>query len=243
MLILFDIDGTLYKGNGSGRAAFLRAGAAVFGEPFTDEGVAFSGRLDPLIFADLIAANRRDHCNEKLAEARALSHAFLKEHHATREFNHSACPGTIELVERLRSRNDLTLGVLTGNWPENGRIKLESVGFDPDWFPVSVWGMDGPTRNDLPPVACSRYLEMRGEPVAVERVLVVGDTIHDIACAKVNGCRSLAVATGGGSWEELEAAAPDRLVPDLSETDDLIEWIDRMATRGRGACAQASARF
>jgi len=55
--------------------------------------------------------------------------------------------------------------------------------------------------------------------------VVIGDTPHDIRCAKVNGLRVLAVATGMFSQEALAAAGADRVAPDLADTDTLVTWL------------------
>jgi phosphoglycolate phosphatase len=61
---------------------------------------------------------------------------------------------------------------------------------------------------------------------------VIGDTPHDVACAKAHGCRALAVATGYTSAADLSSAGADRVIADLSDTDGVLEWIlQPMATR------------
>ena len=55
--------------------------------------------------------------------------------------------------------------------------------------------------------------------------MIIGDTLHDIDCAKANGCRSLAVATGVGRADELAAHEPDLLVDDLLDTSSILAWV------------------
>jgi phosphoglycolate phosphatase-like HAD superfamily hydrolase len=59
-------------------------------------------------------------------------------------------------------------------------------------------------------------------------VVVVGDTPHDVACARAHGCRCLAVATGTYSREKLAGCEPDLLLDDLTETDAILDWIVQM---------------
>jgi len=225
LLILFDVDGTLYHGDGSGWAAFLAAGRELFGKQFSNHDVSYAGRIDPLIFRALAEKNGIPFDEETHANFRKLGHRHLREHLEMRNrFDIHALPGAIELVMELRRHESLTLGLLTGNYPENGRMKIETVGFDPDWFPVSVWGTDGPTRDDLPPVGRERYQSLTGSDIAFDRVVIVGDTEHDAQCAKANGCQFLGVATGGNTIEELRQTEPDYLVPDFTDFDAVVSW-------------------
>ena len=50
-----------------------------------------------------------------------------------------------------------------------------------------------------------------------EEIVVVGDTVLDVACARSIGARCLAVCTGGSTQEELAAAKPDWLALNLSK--------------------------
>ncbi len=51
---------------------------------------------------------------------------------------------------------------------------------------------------------------------------VIGDTPLDIAAAEANGARSLGVATGKDSVDELRAAGADVALADLSETQAVL---------------------
>ena len=104
-------------------------------------------------------------------------------------------------------------------------MKIEAAGLDLDSFAVTVWGVDGAHRRELAVVAMEQYSTQTGQSIEPHDVLIIGDTVHDIDCAKANGCRSLAVATGVGSAEELAAKEPDLLVDDLSDTSSILAWV------------------
>lgn len=223
MLILFDIDLTLLRTHGAGLDAMCEAGRAVFGRRLERRGVEFAGRLDPLILRELIEANAFDPSPDAMDDLRAAYAEILPRFlHAT-----EALPGTHALVDRLEREAGVTLGVLTGNFPETGRLKLAAAGFDPARFPVCAWGDDSPheppAREHLPPVAMDRFRHATGAPP--RETLIIGDTPHDVSCALANGCRVLAVATGHTEAESLRRAGAHRVVPDLSDTTAVLEWV------------------
>lgn len=223
MLVLFDIDMTLFTTSRSGMAAMTDAGQHLFGPHFTTDGIEFGGQLDPLIVERIYRSQGRDYGPHAEAEFRPLYHNFLKQRLRERNATCRTLPGAMELLNAVRNHAALVPGVLTGNYAETGMLKLRAVGIDPDWFEVSVWGDESPstppTRNDLPRVAMQRW----GGPA--RRGVIIGDTPHDVRCAKVNGLRCLAVATGGSSVSELDAAGADRVVDNLSDTTSILDWL------------------
>jgi phosphoglycolate phosphatase len=225
MLILFDIDGTMLRTGGAGLRAMTAAGRELIGPHFTMEGVNFAGRLDPLIWEDAARAAGVDdpdaHHEAFRASYTRLLLAMLAE-----ERQAQALPGVMALIDALAAVQELTLGVVTGNYPETGRAKIAAAGLDPDVFVVAAWGSDGRIRRELPPIAMSRYAEHHGRAIEPHRVVVIGDTPHDVDCAKHSGCRSIAVATGPiHSIDELHEYGADLTLADLSDTDRLVEWI------------------
>lgn len=229
MLILFDVDATLITTSRAGVYAMGRHGRSTFGDDFDENRVEYAGRIDPLIIRDLLLA----HEIEPTAEAVEAFRLGYKQHLTTllnpdgEPSPAQPCPGVPELLDRLEGVEGLTLGLLTGNFPDTGAVKLAAAGIDLERFAIRVWGDDSPerppTRDSLPGVALQRYHDATGEPIDPAHVLVVGDTPHDISCGRAHNCRVLAVATGAYSVEQLSAA--DRAVPDLSATEDLVEWI------------------
>lgn len=228
MLILFDVDGTLLLSSNQGAKAMQEAGKRIVGEHFTLAGVAFAGRLDPLIWADGMRQSGEDtdpaiHTAFRAAYGEALGRRLEPKGVAY------ALPGVGALVEALEQRPHTTLGLLTGNYPETGALKLRAAGVDPERFAVPVWGTDGPDRRSLLPVGLARYEALHGHALGRERVIVVGDTPHDIDCAHANGCVALAVATGPSyARADLEAHAPDLLLDDLTDTAGILRWLNAL---------------
>lgn len=228
-LILFDIDGTLLRTAGSGIAAMGRAGRALYGDHFDERRVEYAGRLDPLIMADLLSLHGIEPTPAEMARFRSAYREHLERLMHEPAAGAGPCPGIIELLDALQSVRDVALGVLTGNYPETGAIKLRACRVAPERFPIAVWGCDSPhhppAREHLPPVGMQRYAERFGRPIHASSVVIVGDTPHDVAAARAHGCRSLAVATGKFSVDELRAAGADRADPALTATAEIVQWM------------------
>jgi len=225
VLILFDIDGTLLLSQGAGKRAMVEAGRDLHGPSFTMEGIDFSGRLDPLIWADACRINGIDDTPLTHGAFRKAYHSRLRQGFAEGGRAWSL-PGVVNLLLALQAESSrATIGVLTGNYAETGRMKISQAGLDPGAFRVAAWGDEGRTRRDLPPVAIGRYRNEFG-PIDSGDVIIIGDTPHDIDCARASGCRCIAVGTGPGqTMEILQTHAPDLLLPTLEDTDEIIRWV------------------
>jgi len=226
MLVLFDIDGTLLLSHGAGMQCFLQAGSTLFAREFRHDGLRFGGGLDPLIWRALCAANgvTDEDAHSHHERFRELYGRLLGERLAQPATAY-ALPGVTALLDALTERTHVTVGLLTGNYPETGRAKLAAAGLPPQRFAVSAWGVDGNHRRELLPVALRRCEEHTGRVPPREQVVVVGDTPHDVDCAAAHGCRSLAVATGHHGVEELAACGASLAVPDLSDTQRVVSWL------------------
>lgn len=231
-LVLFDIDATLLVTGGAGVQAMVDAGRSLFGQGFHADGIDFAGRIDPLLLDELMLLNgvtpsaaRRSAFRERYREHLPAALA------AASGGGVRALPGVVSLLDSLRSIGWMDVGLLTGNFAETGRMKLEACGIDPGRFSeATAWGDDSPhdppRRDHLPPVAMERFARRQGGAVDPGSVLIIGDTPHDVQCARVNGCRSLAVATGRYDLNALRAAKPDAAVNDLSATDSVLGLIE-----------------
>ncbi len=227
-LVLFDIDATLIRTSGVGVRAMEAAGRELFGPSFTADGIDFAGRLDPLLLSEMCTRCAVQATPGLLAEFRAAYGRHLPPRLAEPGVGR-VLPGVHDLLSDLRGRGHVTIGLLTGNFAETGALKLRTCGLDPDVFHLAVWGDDSPhsppSRDHLPLVALDRFRSLRGREVNRRRVTVIGDTPHDARCARVNGCRSLGVATGRFTVEDLHRAGADRVVPDLGAEPDIADWL------------------
>ncbi len=228
MLLFFDIDATLINTSRSGMHSMQDAGRELFGPSFRVDGVDFAGRLDPLILTDLLLHNNQHPTPEALARMRDRYRANLTRRLAQPGIGRTL-PGVLPLLRALRDNPGVTLALLTGNFADTGQMKLRACGIDPDWFPIHVWGDESPhsppARHHLPPLGLQRFHARHNRTLPPHHAVIIGDTPHDVACAKAHGLRSLAVATGSYSISQLLTAQPDRVVQDLSETASIVEWL------------------
>jgi phosphoglycolate phosphatase-like HAD superfamily hydrolase len=132
-------------------------------------------------------------------------------------------PNVREILEHLRERGDVRSYLLTGNTRGGARAKLTYYGLM-EFFPDGAFAEDMAERSTIAVRALA--LARRAAPVADDRIFVVGDTPHDIACANAIGARTIAVATGGYSLEELEEHGPWRVFAELPAPDAFAALID-----------------
>ena len=216
MLILFDIDGTLLSSEGVGVRSIEEAGETMFGKPFSLDGIPIGGRLDPLIWNDACAKHGIESSEKSHDEFCETYRSILAKN--LDSVTVSTFPGVVELLEACRSLEHTTLGIVTGNYEETGKMKLEAAGIDTSMFTANAWGMDGIVRDDLPPVAMK-------QSASCEPTILIGDTIHDVTSGKKAECSVIAVCTGSHDRDTLNSVNPDLLLDDLSDTEALLHWM------------------
>lgn len=211
---LFDIDGTLIHTRGAGMAA-LRAGlAGAFGIAEPTDQVAVHGRTDRGITRDLFQfhgiEDRPEHWERFRDEYLRVLPATLTERPGM------VLPGVVSLLETLARRDDVAVGLLTGNTRLGARIKLAHYGLD-KFFDFGGFGDHHLERDDVAREALEAVKKRLNGRVDLDRVWVIGDTPTDVTCGRAIGARVIAVATGNHSWDELAATRPDHLAPDFSD--------------------------
>ena len=225
MLVLFDIDGTLLQSQHAGMHAMVDAFEELhIGKTFSFDGIDIAGRLDTLIWHDMV---RRHEVSDD-AESHEVFRETYRRHLAKRlQENNTvkAFHGVVELVDRLVQEPNVELGLLTGNYPATGRLKVEFAGLSHDQFSVNAFAGEGATRRDLPPIALRRYREKHGRDIERERVVIIGDTPHDVDCAHHNGCLCLAVATGQFTAAQLRECKADHVAESLSPVEPIVRWL------------------
>lgn len=215
-LLLFDIDGTLLRVTGGGRRAVGEAISNVTEQTACIDGVSFSGRTDPEIFRALLRKNGVSHPDERIGEA--IQHYVDAARETIHASNVKPLPGTRSLLSRLARRSDVFLGLVTGNVEPIAYHKLRHAGFAKH-FSVGAFGSDHENRNKLPALAARRASVEARWSFPLSKVVVIGDTRHDIECARAAGTRVAAVCTGRAARSELELHAPDLLLESLTGPD------------------------
>lgn len=222
-LVLFDVDGTLLSAGRAARESVLAALESVYGWAGEASRHDFSGKTDPQIVREIVAeAVGSERCEAELP--RALDR-YLEEF--SRRLTPDAVtpkPGVPELLARLARHPDVTLGLLTGNLERGARMKLAPPDFN-RYFPFGAFGSDSADRYCLPAVALERARVHTGRDFQGKQIVIVGDSIHDVACGRSLGVRAVAVATGPTPAERLAQEGPDALFPDFSDVEASVEAI------------------
>jgi len=225
-VVLFDIDGTLLWTDGAGRRAVHRALQDIFGAQPPD-GHEFDGKTDPQIIRELmrLAGVSDETIDARLPDALERYVALLSEELGHADHSDKTFPGIGALLDALDARDDVLLGLLTGNIHEGALAKLAAVGLAQHRFRIGAFGSDHPDRPALPAIARGRAEALLGYSVAGEDVIVIGDTPADMNCGKGIGARAIGVATGRYSVNDLRACDAAAVFPDLTDTTAVMRVI------------------
>jgi phosphoglycolate phosphatase-like HAD superfamily hydrolase len=222
-LLLWDIDGTLITSAGAGIRALRPPLLELFGVPTDLADIDFAGRTDRVIFRQIFARHGIPDTEDNFL--RYLDGYLAR---LPAELHHPGAvvlPGVSSLLETAAARPDITQALLTGNVRRAARVKLAHHGLW-EFFPFGAFADDSELRNDLGPHALRRAREHTGVTFPADRVWIIGDTPHDIACGRAIGANTLAVATGGHSVAALSAHQPTAILSDLGDTDTFWRLID-----------------
>ncbi|MGA2927070.1 MAG: haloacid dehalogenase-like hydrolase [Solirubrobacteraceae bacterium] len=211
VLLLFDIDGTLVGGaTDAHRAALDEALLEVHRidpHKHAGRGLNPAGRSDGEIVRAIlldagIAPERIDELAGEVRDCASQAYARL----CPLDLTGFVLAGVPALLGELSARAGVKLGLVTGNYESIARLKLARAGLGKH-FPSGqgAFGSDSEDRAALPKIA-RRRAGARGHPYPCERTIVIGDTPLDIACARADGVRCVAVATGQYGAAELTGA-------------------------------------
>ncbi|MDR3593061.1 MAG: haloacid dehalogenase-like hydrolase [Negativicutes bacterium] len=226
MKILFwDIDGTLVRTGKAGLYAFVEATRQLFGKQPDFSRITTAGMTDCYIASRIIfEITGRDASDSEIAELVGRYEELLPLHLA--EKSGYAIPPVTEILARLDANPDYISLLLTGNTVAGAKAKLTVYElahyFD---FSASAFGDSCQNRSE---VAARALGHLRGKhpEVGLADVYVIGDTPNDIRVGKEMGARTVAVATGTFSLQELAAHSPWWVVNALPSA---AEFVDKLA--------------
>jgi phosphoglycolate phosphatase len=222
MTVLFwDIDGTLLTTGKAGVPAWEAAVRETTGKNFELSSIRVPGLTDYQIAArtfELLGVSTADDALTRMVaryEELLPSMLPLKQGRVL--------PNVREILEVLRGRGDVRSYLLTGNTRAGARAKLTHYDLL-QYFPDGAFAEDQGNRSSI----AKRALELarRGGPITADRIFVIGDTPHDIECAVPIGARTIAVATGGYTFDELSAHHPWRVFTELPPPAEFLRLID-----------------
>jgi phosphoglycolate phosphatase len=219
-VILFDIDGTLIRSGGAGKAAMEDALRSEFGIREIRDCVPYSGRTDPAISRDLLRTHGLDASEPNVQRLKAAYLERLPQ--SLRRHEGVVLPGIREILSRLHGAQSIVVGLLTGNVRDGACCKLSHFGL---WqhFSFGGFGDGNDDRNDVARGALLAMVQHLGRQVNPRNIWVIGDTPLDVLCARAIGAHAIAVATGWDSIDELAQAGADCVLPDLSDPAALFD--------------------
>ena len=225
-VVLFDIDSTLLRTRGAGRAAFAETFRAEFGIERLHGEVSFAGRSDRAIVREVFEQHGIE---DRPGAWQRFVQGYLPRLERTLVTRRGGLlPGVLPLLRALRERSDVAMGLLTGNVAAGARLKLEHYGID-SFFDFGGFGDHHTDRGGIAADAldaADAFLRTTHRLSAKPALTtVIGDTPEDVRCARCIAAKAIAVATGDSSLSELTAAAPDRVFPDLTDRDAVLGFI------------------
>ncbi|WP_420630983.1 HAD hydrolase-like protein [Candidatus Leptofilum sp.] len=224
-LLLFDIDGTLIRSNGAGRLTLAYALETLYGTCGPLDSYNMSGKTDPRIITDLLMAVGipATEIKQKLPAIYELMAEHGQKIFWEKEM--TPCPGIPALLAQLAARDDLLLGLLTGNAQLTAPLKLSAAGVDPLLFKVGAYGSDALDRNELPAIGMARANQLTGGNFNGNNTIIIGDTPADILCARAGRATAVAVASGWHAASTLADYHPDYLFDNLANTEQVLATV------------------
>lgn len=219
---MWDIDGTLLTTGRAGIYAWEEAARIVLGRQFDFSKLETAGLTDMEIAARILQSEGRDASHE---EARALTDHYERLlPSALPRRQGSVIKGVAEILAQVGERSDILSMLLTGNTMLGAKAKLGYYGLA-RFFEIGAYSGEFHERVDVARHALSLATNFAGN-IPSERVFVIGDTPHDIACGKAIGVRTVAVATGTYDAASLAAHGPWRLLEEFPDPPAFVALLD-----------------
>lgn len=219
--LLFDIDGTILRSAGAGMTSLNEA----FKEHFQLDSVAvveYQGRPDRSIADDLMKAHAIEHTEENFQRIMQSYYQRLPQY--LEKANGHVLPGVRSIIETLSMRDEVAMGLITGNTRLGARVKLQHYQLS-HYFEFGGFGEDHFDRNEVAEQAVAEAQDRYGDQFSIDRCWIIGDTPLDITCARHVGASVLAVCTGNYGKADLLQFQPDALMEDLSDVDAVIKTL------------------
>ena len=232
-ILLWDIDGTLIRSVRTG--GYKDYTIPVLEEIFGTSGQLATMRVSGMTDLQIIAEALRDEGFTQDDIRKRIHEVSVRITEEARRVTGNGIPffqvipGVREMLDVLDQHPRYRSALLTGNIEAMAYLKMELVGLEKYFSLPGAFGDESHDRKDLPTLAAERIRKQLKMNLAAEQFIVLGDTPNDIGCAQHFGARAVALGTGRFySAEELLACEPDAFLPDLSDTELVLETFARL---------------
>lgn len=218
-LLLFDVDQTLVNTGGAGLRALDRACRKLLSLENAMDGIDPSGKTDPAIVREIFARTGiASNLETQLQSVLESYLSFLKDEVGTSE-KYRVLPGISGILAEVSARADVVLGLATGNIELGARVKLERGDLN-RYFTFGGFGSDSEHRTSLVKKAAEKAAHKYGSAIRPEDVFVIGDTPLDVDAGRTAGYKTVGVATGRYSTDQLLESGATVVISDFHEGRD-----------------------
>jgi phosphoglycolate phosphatase len=218
-LLIWDIDGTLISTEGVGRRAMERAFLELYGVENALKEINMAGMLDSVILKQLYEFFSINEADPGIFYEKYTK--FLEDE-LDKLGDSLVLPGAKALLESLKNRRGFFNAIGTGNIEKGARIKLiyaNLYGF----FRVGGFGDEEMERWELIKKAIVNASEYYGIKFKNEHICIIGDTPKDMECGKILGVKTIGVATGSYSMDELSSHGAHYVFENLLDKESFLK--------------------
>jgi phosphoglycolate phosphatase len=217
-LLIWDIDGTLTRIEGVGVKAIEKTFLELYGVENALKGISLVGMIDSIVLKKLFEL-----FDIKVADRNAFFTRYPEILKAELEKlgSSTVLPGVKTLLEYLKNCRCFYNVLGTGNVEKGARIKLEYAKLN-SYFHTGGFGDEEVERWKLIKKAilnASKYYKIKFEN---EHTYIIGDTPSDMECGEKLGVKTIGVATGPYSIDELSGFGADYVFENLLDKESFL---------------------
>jgi phosphoglycolate phosphatase-like HAD superfamily hydrolase len=223
ILVLWDIDLTLVDYSGLGRRWYAEALANLFGVDMRHLP-EWPGRTERALTTELLTAHGVTDDEDSVQRVFAELIRIAGDARPRLPTLGRALPGAVDALTELADRSDVVQSLVTGNLIELAGYKLAPFGLDRHVdFEIGGYGGRSLDRHDLVLDAITQASAKHGTEFAPSSVVVIGDSMLDVAAGRHHGTVTVGVATGRHTAEQLRGSGAHAVLPSLADTDRVLE--------------------
>jgi len=227
LLILIDLDGTLVSCGLIPRQALTNALFQHTGKMVEFGYSQLAGLTDPLIIDGAlerlaVPESQWNELNPRILKTylNILAECYPR---ATDQILYT---GVVELLDYLHDCG-LRVGLISGNSQRGAGIKLKPFNLK-QYFSFGVFGSDHAERDNLPLIALRKVSRKFNEKYVPDRVVIIGDTVRDVQCARRNGMRSIVVIRREDQRQAILSENPDLIVNNFEDLQPIQLYLQQL---------------